>query len=143
MEKATNVNVVCFYFAQKACTSTFVLMDRRNNVTARIVCWLTPACLITCIVPRWFSRYSDSLRDGRSGDRIPVGSRFSAPAQTCLGAHPASYTMGTGSLPGLKRPGRGADPPPYSTEVKERVELFFYSPFGSSWTVLGRALPLP
>ena len=57
------------------------------------------------------SRYSDSLRAGRSGDRIPVGARFSAPVQTGPGAHPASYTMGTGSLPGVKRPGRGADHP--------------------------------
>jgi hypothetical protein len=35
------------------------------------------------------------------------------------GVHPASYTMGTGSLPGVKRPGRGADhPPPPSAEVE-------------------------
>ena len=39
---------------------------------------------------------------GRSGDRIPVGARFSAPVQTGHGAHPASYTMGTGSFPGVK-----------------------------------------
>jgi hypothetical protein len=44
------------------------------------------------------SRYSDSLRAGRSGDRISVGARFSAPVQTGPGTHPASYTMGTGSL---------------------------------------------
>jgi len=28
-------------------------------------------------------------------------------------------------------------------EVKERVELYVYSPSGPSWTVLGRPLPLP
>jgi hypothetical protein len=28
-------------------------------------------------------------------------------------AHPASYTMGTGSSPGVKRPGRGVDHPIY------------------------------
>jgi hypothetical protein len=59
--------------------------------------------------------YSDSLRAGRSGDRIPVGTRFTAPIQTSSEAHPASCTMGAGSFPGVKRPGRGADhPPPYS-----------------------------
>jgi hypothetical protein len=37
-------------------------------------------------------------------------------------------TMGTGSFPGIKRPGRGVDhPPPSSAEVKERVELYLYS----------------
>jgi len=29
-----------------------------------------------------------------------------------LGPHPASYTMGTGSSPRVKRPGRGVDHPP-------------------------------
>jgi hypothetical protein len=31
--------------------------------------------------------------------------RFSAPVQTGPGAHPVSYIMGTGSLPGVKRRG--------------------------------------
>ena len=39
--------------------------------------------------------------------------RFSAPIQTSPGAHPASCTMGTGSFPGVKRPGRGVDHPPH------------------------------
>ena len=56
-------------------------------------------------------------------------------------AHPAFYTMCTGSFPGIKRPGRGVNhPPPSSTEVKERVELYFYSPSGPSWSVVGRNL---
>ena len=67
--------------------------------------------------------------------------RFSAPVQTGPGAHPASYTMGTGSFPTLKRPGRGVDHPPLSSaEVKERVELYLYSPPGPSWPVLGWTL---
>ena len=41
------------------------------------------------------------------------GARFSARIQTGSGAHPASYTMGTGSFPGVKRPGRGVDHPPH------------------------------
>jgi hypothetical protein len=36
----------------------------------------------------------------------------SAPVQPGPGAHPASYTMGTESLPGVKRPGRGVVHPP-------------------------------
>jgi hypothetical protein len=35
------------------------------------------------------------------------------------------------SFPGVKRPGRGVDhPPPSSAEIKERVELYLYSPMG-------------
>jgi len=41
--------------------------------------------------------------------------RFSAPVETCTGVHPASYTMGTGSFPEVKRPGRGFDHPSPST----------------------------
>ena len=49
-----------------------------------------------------------------------------------------------GSFPGLKQPRHGIDhPPPFSAEVKERVELYLYSPSGPSWPVLGWALPLP
>jgi hypothetical protein len=82
--------------------------------------------------PRQLSRYSDLIRAGRSGDRIPVGGgRFSATVQTGPGAHPASYTMGTASLPRIKRPGSGVDHPPSSSaEVKERLQLYIYSPLG-------------
>jgi hypothetical protein len=52
--------------------------------------------------------------------------------------------MGTGSFPGVKRPGRGVDHPlSSSARVKERVELYLYSRSGPSWRVLGRTLPLP
>jgi hypothetical protein len=46
------------------------------------------------------------------------GARLFAHVQTGPEAHPASCTMGTGSFPGVKRPGRGADhPAPSSAEV--------------------------
>jgi hypothetical protein len=77
------------------------------------------------------SRYSDSLRVGPSGDLIPVEARFFTPIQSGTETHPASYTVGNGSFQEVKRPGCGVDhPPPYSAEVKERVELYSTPPLG-------------
>ena len=82
---------------------------------------------------------AQSLRDGRSGDRIPVGARFSASVHSGPWVCPASYAIGTGSLPGVKRLRRNDDYPlPSRTEVKERVELYLCFPFGPSWSVIGR-----
>ena len=59
------------------------------------------------------SSVSIAIRYGLNGpgDRIPVGTRFSAPVQTVPLAYPTSYTMGTGSFPGVKQPDRGVDRP--------------------------------
>ena len=73
-------------------------------------------------------------RAGRSGDPIPVGTRFSATVQTGYGIQV--------SFPGVKRPGRAANhSPPPSAEVKERAEPCLYSSSGHSWPVLRRILP--
>ena len=102
--------------------------------------------IIDQVVMRSISRYYQiqirftwwELRAGRSGDQIPVGTKFFAPVQTGPGAHPPSHTMDTGSFPEIKLPGRGVDHPSTSSaEVKERVELYIYSLFGPSWLVLG------
>jgi hypothetical protein len=54
----------------------------------------------------------------------PVGGEIFRICPDHPGAHPTSYTMGTGSFPGVQRPGLGVDHPPSSSaEVKERVEL--------------------
>jgi hypothetical protein len=51
---------------------------------------------------------------------IPVGARFFAPGSPSRG---------------IKRPGRDVNhPPSYSTEVRERVELYVYSPSGPPWS---------
>ena len=72
-----------------------------------------------------------------------MGARFSVSVQTGPGVHPASCTMGTGSFPGVKRPGRGADhPPPSKCRGHERVELYLYSPSAPQWPVTGRTYPL-
>jgi hypothetical protein len=67
--------------------------------------------------------------------------------------HPSSRHWGPPSLlyngyrvfPGGKAgPGRGVNhPPSFSTEVKERVELYLYSTSGPSWPIPGWTLPLP
>ena len=45
---------------------------------------------------------------------------------------------------GVKRQGRGVDHPlPSRSEVKERVELYFYTLSRPSWLVIERTLPLP
>ena len=47
-------------------------------------------------------------------------------------------------FPGGKTAGAWRSPPTLSSaKVKERVELFFYSPPGPSWPFIGRTLPLP
>ena len=76
---------------------------------------------------RQLSRYSDWLRAGRSGDRIPVGAGFSAPVQTGPGVYPASCTLGTGSFPGVKS-GRGVTLTPHPLLVP--------------WSRKSRAIPL-
>jgi hypothetical protein len=77
-----------------------------------------------------------------AGDPIQVLVTFPALVQTGPRAHPASHTMGTESLQGLKRPGRGVDHPPTSSaEVKERVELHFYSSSAPSRQITGWISP--
>jgi hypothetical protein len=69
----------------------------------------------------------DWLRAGRSGDRIPVGAKFSALVQAGPRDHPASYTIVTGSFPGVKS-GREVTLTPYPLLVP--------------WSWKSRAIPL-
>jgi hypothetical protein len=74
---------------------------------------------------------------GGMGIESRWGRDFPHPSRLALGPHPASYTMGTGSVPVVKQLGRSVDHPlPSNAEVKERVWLYLYSPSGSSWPVL-------
>jgi hypothetical protein len=80
--------------------------------------------------PVLLSRYSNWLRAGRSGDRIPVEARYSAPVHTGPEAHQASVTMGTGSFPGIES-GRGVTLTPHPLLMprsKNRVRLYLYCP---------------
>ena len=58
-------------------------------------------------------------------------------------AHPSRLAMWPNKphifSPGLERPGNGDNhSPPPSVQVKERVELYLYSPSEPSWPILGR-----
>jgi len=68
------------------------------------------------------SRYSVSLQTGRSGDQIPVWTRFSHSSRLALGLTQPAVEWVPGLFPVIERPGCGVDhPPKISVEVKERV----------------------
>ena len=70
-------------------------------------------------------RCTDLLQAGRSGHRIPVEGEIFRTRPDRPSVPPTSYTMGTGSFPGIKRSGFGVDhPPPSSPMTEERVGLY-------------------
>jgi hypothetical protein len=70
-------------------------------------------------------RYNDSQRAWRWN---PGGARFSVPLPTGTEAHPVACRMDTGSFPGGKAAVACWQHTPSSTQVKERVELYVYTP---------------
>jgi len=75
---------------------------------------------------RWCSLVGIATRYGLDdlGIESWCGARIFATFQTGLVAHPASYKIGTGSFPRVKRPRCGVNHPPISNaKVKERLEL--------------------
>ena len=66
--------------------------------------------------------------------------RFPRPSRPVLGLVQTPAQWGyLVSLPGVKLPGCGLNHPPVSNaEVKERVELYLYTPSRPSWPVLGQ-----
>ena len=75
------------------------------------------------------------------------GRDFPQPSRPTLGPTQPPIQWVPGLFPGGKeRPGRGivhTHTHPSNAKVKERFELFFYSPSGPSWPVIGWSLPLP
>jgi hypothetical protein len=69
---------------------------------------------------------------------IPPEARFFVPVKNGPGAHQTSCTIDTETFSGVNRPGLGVDnPPPTSSEIKERVELYLYYVSGPSQHVIG------
>ena len=92
---------------------------------------------VSILITRWAGV---ATRYGLNGPEIESheGTRFSAPVQTTSGAHPASCTMDGRSFPGVKWPGHGVGYLPVSNaEVKERVDLYVYSPSRPTRPLLG------
>jgi len=112
----------------------FETKNAHNFITSQYYNIPAPTC-----VPGYRYRYSDSLRAGRYGDRIPAGGEiFRTRPDRPWDPSILLYNGSRLSFPGVKRPGRGVvHPPPFSAEVKERLQLYFYSPSGLSWPVLG------
>jgi hypothetical protein len=88
-----------------------------------------------------FNFIFEAKRYGQDGPGIESrwGQDFSAPVQTGHGIPPnLLYNGYRVSFQWVKWPGRGADHPPLSrAEVKERVELYFYTPSWPSCPVIG------
>ena len=61
--------------------------------------------------------------DGSGIESRGVGG-FSAPVQKYPGAYPVSYTVGTGSFPGVKRPGRGVDHPHHLAPMLRKEQSY-------------------
>jgi hypothetical protein len=93
----------------------------------------------------WWGRDSSvgiATRSGLEGPGIESqwGARFSAPVQT---GPPSLLYNGYRVFPGGKVAGAWPWPPtPSSAEVKERLELYLYSPSRSLWPFLGWTLTL-
>ena len=64
-------------------------------------------CLVLTIIcgPACSVGIATEVRAGQSGDRMPVGTRFSAPVQIGPGAHPACCKVGNGSFQGVEAAG--------------------------------------
>jgi hypothetical protein len=132
--------------------TSHILMLKRFAFTRQAISQRPQTCMSTfglgcphhgqavfCSKERWFSlifgRTRVQLWYGAvgiaTGHRLevrgsnPGGERYSAPVQTGPGAQSTSYTMGTGSFPGVNRPGRGVDYlPTYGAKIKGLCGLF-------------------
>ena len=92
-------------------------------------------CVCVCVCVAWDSAVGIATRYGRSGDRIRIICH-TRPDRTW--GPPSLLYNHYRVFPGGKRSGRDIDyPAPFSAEVEEGVELYFYPSSDPSWPVLG------
>ena len=98
------------------------------NFVSLQIPWNEIAQLVQQLATNWTIRGSNPVK----------GRDFPHPSRPALG--PNEYHV----IAGGKAAGAWRYPAtPSSAEVKKRVELYFYSPSGPSWPVVGWTLPLP
>ena len=78
--------------------------------------------------PGKISAYSESLRAGRSGDRIPVGGEIFRTRPFRSGGPTILPYKGIGSFPGVKRPGRGVDHTPHLAPRLKKEQSYTSTP---------------
>jgi hypothetical protein len=121
-------NIQTFYFLPSQCIYIFYILALNINNSL----WGTNWKVICSVI------ISCSVRTGRSGDRILVGTTFSVSVQDRLCGPPSPLQNRYRVFPGGKVAGEMGLTPPPNSEVKERVELYLYTPSGSSWLVVRR-----
>jgi hypothetical protein len=111
-----------------------------SKIFKNCLLWFAIHCILLCAFVIPYIEYTEmhgKCRDSSVGIATRYGldgpgiescrSEISASIQTGPGAYPASYTTGTGSFPGVKRPRLGVDhPPPSSAKAKESRPLWAY-----------------
>jgi hypothetical protein len=109
--------LTCLFFSIRHVLTYFLC-----SLFRKYIAWLLHGCS---------SQYSDLLRTGRSGDRIPVEAKFSAPVHIDPAAHPDFSTMCTVLFLGVKRLERDDDhSPPSSARLRIRWNyVYFHLPF--------------
>jgi hypothetical protein len=135
-----NADFVLFFLSLFICSFFFIYVSLFHLFHPRPLYF---CCYFRAEYSVDYKSNSDSLRAGRSGDRISVGGEIFRTCADRLCCPPSLlYYEYRVSFLGVKRPGSGVNhPPPSSAEVKERVELYLYSPSGPSWPGLGRTWP--
>jgi hypothetical protein len=89
------------------------------------------------------SRYSDTLRAGRSGNRILVSGSSLHPSRSALGPTQAPVKLVSVIYSGVERLGRGVDHPPHiGPRLKKEKNNAYTSLLGHHGPVLGWALLL-